>query len=133
MSDYNSRIKSWGAQAKPNVNDADKIARLLGAVDLRFQNGQQPSTFEPLNEDEPVDETPLDNTNTTTYHNRLHNLEGLAHLTKQAQSVGKVHDDMTSSMVSRRTSSPPDSTLSKLNSTLPTPEQTQASAQKGGQ
>ncbi|KAG9676424.1 hypothetical protein KCU99_g2713, partial [Aureobasidium melanogenum] len=59
------------------------------------------------------------------------NLEGLAHLNKQAQSVGKVHDDMTSSMISRRTSSPPDSTLSKLNSTLPTPEQTQASAQKG--
>ncbi|KAG9658627.1 hypothetical protein KCU95_g14889, partial [Aureobasidium melanogenum] len=65
------------------------------------------------------------------------NLEGLAHLHKQAQSVGKAHDDMTSSMISRRTSSPPNSTLSKLkqthpNSTDPTPKQIDAPAQKGG-
>ncbi|KAG9517075.1 hypothetical protein KCU93_g8921, partial [Aureobasidium melanogenum] len=61
MADYNFRTKSWKDQAKLNVNDADEIARLLGAVDLRFQPGQQPSTFEPLNEDEPADEIPPDN------------------------------------------------------------------------
>ncbi|KAG9563421.1 hypothetical protein KCU71_g6632, partial [Aureobasidium melanogenum] len=58
MSDYNYRTKSWKDQAKLNTNDANEIARLLGAVNLRFQPGQQPGTFEPLNEDEPADEMP---------------------------------------------------------------------------
>lgn len=61
MADYNFRTKSWKDQTKLNVNDADEIARLLGAVGLRFQPGQQPSTFEPLNEDKPADEIPPDN------------------------------------------------------------------------
>lgn len=57
MSDINDHTKSWKQQAELTTDDANKIARLLGAVDLKSKKDQQPGTFEPLDEDESVDET----------------------------------------------------------------------------
>lgn len=61
MPDINYRTKSWKQQAELTTDDANKIPRLMGAPDLKFQKGQQPGTIESLNEENPADETPPDN------------------------------------------------------------------------
>ncbi|KEQ63124.1 uncharacterized protein M437DRAFT_65727 [Aureobasidium melanogenum CBS 110374] len=60
MPDINYRTKSWKQQAELTTDDANEIARLQGAPDLKFQKGQQPGTFEPLNEAEQAEKTPPD-------------------------------------------------------------------------
>jgi ABC-type transporter Mla subunit MlaD len=64
------------------------------------------------------------------------NRAGLAHLTQQAEQVGKALDQISDGL--QQTMASCQSAANALqqrrqNPTLPTPEQTQASAQKGGQ